>query len=184
MSREDALKSTRKIFLDNIMKGAPWLRLRLYSTTRSIKIMIMGQHSFINWVDSFFYQKTNVSFSFLSSIPSLTLFWSGGLLIHGDEQLTATRAGVRQSIHICALPNTTPDDDGGGLLLLVMLMAMMTILLVMIVTDFGAFIILAKTTPRCGENLWWDCWDVLKCLDAKIRLKVSKDFLSILVGFV
>ena len=53
VSREDALKSTRKIFLDNIMKGAPWLRLRLYSTTRSIKIMIMGQHSFINWVDSF-----------------------------------------------------------------------------------------------------------------------------------
>ena len=21
-------------------------------------------------------------------------------------------------------------------------------------TNFGAFIILAKTTPRCGENLW------------------------------
>ena len=39
VSREDALKSTRKIFLDNILKGAPWLRLRLYSTTRSIKIM-------------------------------------------------------------------------------------------------------------------------------------------------
>ena len=32
VSREDALKSTRKIFLDNIMKGAPlMLRLRLYS---------------------------------------------------------------------------------------------------------------------------------------------------------
>ena len=131
VSREDALKSTRKIFLDNILKGAPWLRLRLYSTTRSIKIMTQNNDNgstFLYHLGWFFFykKKTNVSFSFLSSIPSLTLFWSGGLLIHGDEQLTATRAGVRQSIHICALPNTTPDDDGGGLLLLVMLMAMMT----------------------------------------------------------
>ena len=70
---------------------------------------------------------------FLSHSYLLTFthtFLIGWFVDPWDEQLTATLAGVGLSIHICALPNTTPDDDGGGLLLLVMLMAMMTILLV------------------------------------------------------
>ena len=83
VSREDALKSTRKIFLDNILKGAPWLRLRL--TTRSIKIMIMGQHSFITWVDSFFTKKKQMflSHSYLQYLHShfsdRVVCWSMGM---------------------------------------------------------------------------------------------------------
>ena len=44
VSREDALKSTRKIFLNNITKSAPLLRLRLYSDDE----IYQNNHQYVN----------------------------------------------------------------------------------------------------------------------------------------